>query len=194
MSPPMTIRDQALLGAAQPSASAVGAMEFIATQTTTGTDFTTFTFAEAIDFSEYSEMYCTFSLGTDSSTGIRVQVGDSGGLVTSGANYSNQLTDNTAGTPHHEDKADENYWRVAQHPRADTPEGIGGSLKIFLVRNTDDETMLGIQAFSAGVDSWWLIGGELRQVETDLKYFRLFIDADTLSDGSNVTCYKVRRS
>ena len=173
-----------------------GSMEFIDTQTSTGNDFTTFTFDDAVDFDDYSEMYCSFALGTTSSRDIQVQVGDTAaGAVLTDATYDQTRSDNTAGTFTNETGTGINQWYMGTHSRVDSEEGVSGYVRVFLTRNSSDETFLAIQGFAQGADSFFLMSGKNTTADaTDLKYFRLKIGTNGLSSGSNITCYKVKRS
>ena len=173
-----------------------GSMEFIATQTSTGNDFTEFTFATAVDFTEYSEMYCSFALGTTSSRDIQVHVGDTAdGAVLTTATYDQTRSDNTAGTFTNETGTGGTEWYMGTHARVDSEEGVSGYVRVFLTRNSSDETFLAIQGFAQGADSFFLMSGKNTTADAaDLKYFRISIGTNGLSSGSNITCYKVKRS
>lgn len=171
-------------------------MEFIATQTSTGDDFTAFTFADAVDFTVYSEMFCQFAIGTSSSSDINLQVGDTAdGAVLTDTSYDQTRSDNTAGTFSNETATGINQWYIGTHPRVDSEEGVSGYVRVYLVRDSSDDTFLATQGFAQGADSFFLMGGKNTTADAaDLKYFRLFTNADNLSNGSNITCYKLKRS
>ena len=173
-----------------------GSLEFIATQTSTTNDFAEFTFATAVDFTAYSEMYCSFALGTTSSRDIQVHVGDTtDGAVLTDATYDQTRSDNTAGTFTNETLTGGTEWYMGTHARVDSEEGVSGYVRIYLTRNSSDETFLATQGFAQGADSFFLMSGKNTTADaTDLKYFRISIGTNGLVDGSNITCYKVKRS
>ena len=179
---------------ASPVAS--GQYEFIDTQTSTGNDFTEFTFADAVDFSAYSEMYCTFAFGATSSRDVNVQVGSSSesGVLTD-TTYDGVRSDNTAGSQSNETGSNDNQWYMGTHARVATQNGVSGHFRIYLVRNSSDETFLAGQGLAQGADSLFWTGVINTTTDApDLKYFRIFVGADVLVSGSNISCYKVRSS
>ena len=171
-------------------------MEFIATQTSTGDDFTEFTFDDAVDFDDYSEMYCTFSLGTGGSRDLLVRFGDSGesgvlttstySLITSNIN-AGALSTGSAVTG-------EPSLYIATHPVIDSEEGIAGSVRIYLNRDSSGVTRLSLLSTNEGKDALFITTGYNTTTQDDLKYFRLYVNSDDLISGSNVTCYKMKRS
>jgi len=170
-------------------------MEFIATQTSTGSDFTEFTFADAVDFADYSEMYCSFQLGTGSNRDINARLGDTAaGAVLTTPTYDLIKSDNTAGTFSSVATTGMTLWVVGED-RVDSVYGLSGYVRVFLVRNSSNETFLASQGYQQGKDSFFITSGYNTTVDAaDLKYFRLYVGADDLESGSNVTCYKLKRS
>jgi len=174
-----------------------GSYEFIDTQTSTGSDFTEFTFADAVDFADYSEMYCNFQFGTGLSGyyDIKIQVGDTDeGEVLTASTYDFTKTYNNAGTLTQQMVTGIGEWSWGSFPVMDAFEGVSGYVRVYLVRDSSNDTFLSSQTFIQGKDVWFLGGGYNTTTQDDLKYFRLFIGADDLESGSNVTCYKVKRS
>jgi hypothetical protein len=175
-------------------AGAAGAYEFIDKQTSTGNDFTTFTFADAVDFDDYSEMLAVFNIGTSSSRDCLVRVGDTseGGVLT--GSYQQQKSDNNAGTWTSETHSGENRWNPATHPRIDSADGVSGWVKIYLAVFNDGSTRLMEQAMIQGQDSVFIAGGYNTTSQDDLKYFLFYVDGNYLVSGSNITCYKLKRT
>jgi hypothetical protein len=171
-----------------------GTWEFIDTQTSTGNDFTTFTFSTAVDFDDYSEFLAVFNIGTGSSRDICFQVGDTsqGGVMT--GNYQQQKSDNTAGTWTSESHSGEAQWCPASHPRIDSADGVSGWHRVYLAYYNDGTQRLMEQAMIQGQDSLFIAGGYNTTSQDDLKYYRIYIGANDLVSGSNVTCYKLKRS
>ena len=169
-------------------------LEFIDSQTSTGNDFSTFTFSDAVDYDDYCEMRAVFNLGTTSSRDICLQVGDTaqGGVMT--GSYQQQKCDNNAGTWTTETHSGEAQWCPASHPRIDSADGVTGWVRIFLAYFNDGSTRLMEQAFIQGQDSFFIAGGYNTTSQDDLKYFRIYIGSNDLVSGSNVTCYKLRKS
>lgn len=175
------------------AAASGGPMEFIATQTSTGNDFTTFTFADAIDFTDYSCMIAHFALGTDDSRTLQIQLGDTtaGGLINT--NYDSCYSDNEAGTWTSSYSSGNSSFEPAHHPRLFSTQGVSGYIRVYLAYSGTAERLM-MQAVIQGHDSTWLSSAYNTNTLTDLKYFRLFVGDPVLSNGSNITCYKIRRS
>ena len=170
-------------------------MEFIATQTSTGADFTQFTFADAVNFTDYSEMFCTFSFGTDASKDVNIRVGDTAeGAVLSDATYDLCLTNNDAGSLTSSAASGSTEWYFATSGTLGSQAGVSGYCRIYLVRSSAGETFLAAQAMIQGENNWWVSTGKNTTIDqADLKYFRLYLNG-TLVSGSNITCYKIKRS
>jgi len=171
-------------------------MEFIDSQTATdSTDFTDFTFSTAVDFADYSEMFCTFSFGTTSTSDIQVRVGDSGesGSLTT-STYNQQSSDNTGGTFTNETNSGENQWAVARHPRVASQNGCSGYVRVYLIRDSNDDTFLSFQSAVEGYESIFMASGWNTTVQTDLKYFRILVSANRNIAGNYVACYKLKRT
>ena len=175
------------------AAAAGGPMEFIDTQTSTGNDFTTFTFADAIDFTNYSCMIAHFALGTDDSRTLQIQLGDTtaGGLINT--NYDSCYSDNEAGTWTSSYSSGNSSFEPAHHPRLFSTQGVSGYIRVYLAYSGTAERLM-MQAVIQGNDSTWLSSAYNTNTLTDLKYFRLFVGDPVLANGSNITCYKIRRS
>jgi len=174
-----------------------GSVEFISTQTITGSaaDFSQVTFSTAVDFTAYSEMYCSFAIGTVASRDITFRFGDTdAGAVNTGSYYTYVTSDNTDGTLANEVHAGENQGRVANHPRIDAQQGVSGLIRIYLTTAGDDDTHLQWNSFVNGWDSWFIGGGQYTQIQDDLKYFQLYGGGNDIQVGGNITYYKVKRS
>ena len=169
-------------------------MEFIATQTSTGSDFTEFTFADAVNYDDYSEMFCTFSYGTPTvSKDLNVRVGDTsaGGVVTT-STYDLCLTNNDGGTLV-SSAATSGEWYFATSATLGSQAGVSGYVRVYLIRDSD-ETFLAAQSMIQAEDNWWVSTGKNTTSDlSDLKYFHLYVNG-TLASGSNITCYKIKRS
>ena len=141
-------------------------------------------------------MFCSFALGTTGSRDIGVRVGDTAdGAVLSSSTYDQTRSDNTAGTFTNETMTEEDQWYMGTHSRVDSEEGVSGYVRVYLIRNSSDETFLATQGFAQGADSFFLMSGKNTTADAaDLKYFRIFVGANVLSNGSNITCYKLKRS
>ena len=171
-------------------------MQFIDSQTATGTaDFIDFTFATPVDFTDYSEMFCTFSFGTTTTSDIQVRVGDSGesGSLTTGT-YNMQKSDNTGGTFTNESNAGENQWAPASHPRISSQDGCSGYVRVYLIRDSSADTFLSFQSAIQGYESIFMASGWNTTVQTDLKYFRIFVSASRNIADNYVACYKLKRT
>ena len=171
-------------------------MEFIDSQTATGTaDFIDFTFATPVDFANYSEMVCTFSFGTTSTSDIQVRVGDSGesGSLTT-STYNMQKSDNTGGTFTNESNSGQASWNPATHPRISSQDGCSGYVRVYLIRDSNDDTFLSFQSAIEGYESIFMASGWNTTVQTDLKYFRIFVDDTRNIAGNYIACYKLKRT
>ena len=174
-----------------------GSVEYIDTQTITGSpaDFSQVTFSTAVDFTAYSEMYCSFAIGTQNSRDITFRFGDtSAGAVNTGSYYTYVTTDNTDGTLANEVHAGEDQGRVANHPRVDAEQGVSGLIRIYLTIDDSADTHLQWNSFVNGWDSFFIGGGQYTQGQDDLKYFQLYGGGNDILVDSNITYYKVKRS
>ena len=179
------------------SAGGGGSVEYIDTQTITGSaaDFSQVTFSTAVDFTAYSEMYCSFSIGTVASRDITFRFGDiDAGAVNTGSYYTYVTTDNTDGTLANEVHSGQDQGRVANHPRIDAQQGVSGLIRIYLTTAGDDDTHLQWNSFVNGWDSFFIGGGQYTQIQDDLKYFQLYGGGNDIQVGGNITYYKVKRS
>ena len=170
--------------------------EFIATQTATdSTDNPVVTFADAVDFSAYSEMYASFQIGTTLTSDINFRVGDTGtGDVITTDTYQQVKSDNSDGSFTSEVASGQGQWGAASHPRIASQNGASGYVRVFLFRDSSDVTFLSYQAMIEGADSVFLASGTNTTTQDDLKYFRMFFEADRNIAGNNITFYKVKRS
>jgi len=174
-----------------------GSVEYIDTETITGSaaDFSQVTFSTAVDFTAYSEMYCSFSIGTVASRDITFRFGDTdAGAVNTGSYYTYVTTDNTDGTLANEVHSGQDQGRVANHPRIDAQQGVSGLIRIYLTTAGDDDTHLQWNSFVNGWDSFFIGGGQYTQIQDDLKYFQLYGGGNDIQVGGNITYYKVKRS
>ena len=181
--------------APQWSAAAAGAAtEFIATQTSTGNDFSTFTFSDAVDFADYSAMIAYFSIGTNGSFDLQCQVGDTsgGGLETGGYQYCK--ADNNASTWTAEYSSGSSSFSLATHPRLDSADGCSGYISVYKALFNTGTDRLMLQSFAQGHDSSWISTCYNTNTLTDLKYFWFGLTSNDLVSGSNISCYKIRRS
>ena len=193
----LTADSSEALGLKWASAGGGGSVEYIDTQTITGSpaDFPQITFSTAVDFTAYSEMYCSFSIGTVASRDITFRFGDTdAGAVNTGSYYTYVTSDNTNGTLSNEVHAGNSEGRVANHPRIDAQQGVSGLIRIYLTTAGDDDTHLQWNSFVNGWDSWFIGGGQYTQIQDDLKYFQLYGGGDDIQVGGNITYYKVKRS
>jgi len=170
-------------------------LEFIDTQTITGqeADFTEITFDPIIDFDDYTELYCVFSVGTLASRDLKFALGDSSqsGVINSGGLYEYAKTDQKNGTQTNELSSGENDFRVASHPRAESAEGCSGYIRCFITNTSSGDEKIAMQAFSNGTDVWWWCGGQIDQaVNRDIKYFKFFCGG-SFQVGANITYYKL---
>lgn len=168
--------------------------EFIATQTSTGNDFTTFTFGDAVDFDDYSAMIAYFSIGTNGSFDLQCQVGDTsgGGLETGGYQYCK--ADNNAATWTAEYSSGSSSFSLATHPRLDSGDGCSGYISVYkALFNTGNDRLM-LQSFAQGHDSSWISTCYNTNTLSDLKYFWFGLTSNDLVSGSNISCYKIRRS
>ena len=174
-------------------------MEFIDTQTSTGSDFTEFTFADAVDFADYSEMYCTFALGTPSTRDVTFRIGsssDGGVLTTSSYNFAKTTQDGSA-TLVQQYVSGATEFSLFTHPLVESQNGVSGYVRIFKITAGDSDTFLQMSAFAQGTSAMYWCGGKNSTVNlADLKYFSLIIasGSNELVAGSNMSCYKVKRS
>jgi hypothetical protein len=174
---------------------AAGAYEFIDDQVSSGSDdFVLNTFADAVDFADYSEFLCVVNLGTTDSRDMQFFVGDTseGGVLTS--DYNQNKCDNNAGTWTIEANTGRTEWAIASHPRIDSADGVSGWFKIFLGYFNDGTTRLMMNSMWQGQDSVFMGSGYNSTEQTDLKYMLFRINGTTLVSGSNINMYKLKRS
>ena len=170
--------------------------EFIATQTATdSTDNPVVTFADAVDFSAYAEMYASFQIGTTLTSDINFRVGDTGtGDVITTDTYQMVKSDNSDGSFSSEVASGQGQWAFASHPRIASQNGVSGYVRVFLFRDSSDVTFLSSQAMIQGADSVFIASGTNTTTQSDLKYFQMFFENDRNIAGNNITFYKLARS
>ena len=180
-------------------AGGAGAYELIDSQTSTGTNpFDEITFADAVDFADYSEMYCTFALGTPLTRDVTFRIGsssDGGVLTTSSYNFAKTTQDE--GTLVQQYVSGEPEFSLFTHPIVESQNGVSGYVRIFKITAGDDDTFLQMSAFAQGTKAMYWCGGKNSTVNlSDLKYFSLIIasGSNELMADSNMSCYKVKRS
>ena len=147
-------------------AGGTGAYELIDSQTSTGTDpFDEIEFADAVDFTEYSEMYCTFALGTPATRDVTFRIGSSadGGVLTS-STYSFAKTTQDRGSLIQQMVSNQSEFSFATHSIVVSQAGVSGYVRVFLVEHDDDDTYLSTQAYIQGTQAMYWCGGKTQQL------------------------------